>query len=76
MDEIEEKLEAAMAEFNALSPEEKKKVEEYMKFILYFKEMTDHMNALTQDHVEESETFATINKHLRVIIRELKKLEE
>ena len=65
-----------MAAFSALSPEEKEKVEEYLKFILYFKEMTDHMNKLTQDHVEESETFATINEHLRAIIRELKKLED
>ena len=76
MDEIEEKLAIAMAAFSVLSPEEKEKVEEYMKFMLYFKEMTDHMNVLTQDHVEESETFATINKHLRAIIRELKKMEE
>lgn len=76
MDEIERKMEAAMIIFSALPPEEKDKVEEYMKFMLYFKEMSDYMNKLSSDHVEESETFATINKHLRAIIRELKKLEE
>ena len=35
MDEIEEKLAIAIAEFNALSPEEKEKVGEYTKtFVL------------------------------------------
>ena len=75
-DEIERKIEAAMAIYGTLSSEEQEKVEEYMKFMLYFKEMSDYMNKLSPDYIEETETFATINKHLRVIIRELKKLEE
>lgn len=75
-EEIEKRIAAAMVIYGTLPPKEQEKVEEYMKFMLYFKEMSDYLNKLTSDYIEESETFATISKHLRAIIRELKKLEE
>ena len=74
--EIENKLELAMAVYSALPDDLKERLEEYVKCVLYFKEMSDYMNKLSPENVEETETFATINKHLRVIIRELKNLED